>query len=171
MEFTDVIKERYSVRSYSDRKIEEEKLEKILQAGILAPTAKNIQPQRIYVLESAEAVEKTRNLTPCTYGAPMVLLVCYDKNESWKNTASGEDSGVEDASIACTHIMLEAWNQGIGSCWVNMYNSNKVKAEFNLPENIVPVCMLPIGYASQDAKPNEIFHNSYKSKEEIYIKL
>lgn len=170
MEYTKLIKERFSVRNFSDRQIEEDKLNIILEAGVLAPTAKNNQPQKIYILKSDESINKVNRLTACIYGAPIVLLVCYDKNMTFKNTISGEDSGIEDASIACTHIMLEAWNQGVGSCWVNLYDSNKVKEAFNLEENIVPVCMLPLGYASSEAKPSQL-HGIYKNKDEIYIEL
>ena len=170
MELSKVIRERYSVRNFLDKEIEKEKLEDIFEAGRLAPTAKNSQPQRIYVLKSKEALDKIRSLTKCTYGAPLVLLCCYDKNESWKNKLSLEDSGVEDVSITCTQMMLEAWNQGIGSCWVNMYDSKKIKKEFGLEDNIVPVCLLPLGYASDMAKPIPM-HFEKKDREEIFFEI
>lgn len=171
MELSEVLKQRYSVRNFSNKEIESDKLNKILKAGILAPTAKNYQPQKIYVIKSKEALEKANSVTKCIYGATTVLLACYDKNISWKNSKSGEDSGVEDVSIACTHIMLEAWNQGVGSCWVNLFDSNEVRRIFKLEENIVPVCFMPLGYLSQDAKPNEILHFSYRDKREIYKEI
>lgn len=170
MEFTKVIKDRYSVRSFLENEIDEEKLNKILEAGRLAPTAKNNQPQKIYVVKSTEALEKMRTLTKCTYGAPLVLMCCYDKNESWKNRVSGEDSGVEDVSICCTQMILEAWNQGIGSCWVNLYDSNELKTQFDLPDNIVPVCLMPMGYISEDSKPIEM-HFQKKSLNEIFFEI
>ena len=78
MEFKDVVKNRYSCKKYSDRPVEADKLAAILNAGRLAPTAKNLQEQRIYVLQSAEALAKVDELTPCRYGAPTVLVVAFD---------------------------------------------------------------------------------------------
>ena len=80
MEFKDVVKARYSCKKYSDRQVEPEKLAAILEAGRLAPTAKNLQEQRVYVVQSAEALARIDEVTPCRYGAPTVLVVAFDKN-------------------------------------------------------------------------------------------
>ena len=80
MEFKEVIRKRYSCKKYSDRQVEKVKLDAILEAGRLAPTAKNLQEQRIYVLQSAQALAKVDSVTPCRYGAPTVLVVAFDKN-------------------------------------------------------------------------------------------
>ncbi len=80
MNFEDVIRERFSTRSFKNEKISHEKLDKILEAGRLAPTAKNIQPQKIYVLESDDALNKINECSPCIYGARTVLLVCSNKD-------------------------------------------------------------------------------------------
>ena len=154
MSFYDLAKARYSVRKFSDKKIEQEKLDKILLAGRIAPTAKNNQPQRVYVLKSGEAMEKVNKLTRCVYGAPLVLLVCYDETEVWHNPQrEGYNTGEVDASIVCTHMMLEAWEQGIGSCWVGVFNDKEVSAAYNLPGHIKPVALMPLGYAAEDAEP------------------
>ena len=106
MSFMDLCRERSSVRRYDSRPVEEEKLNQILEAGRLAPTACNYQPLRIYVIKSKEARTKLAAVTRMTYGAPVVLMVCYDKNESWKNTPKtfGEnyDGGEMDACIVGT---------------------------------------------------------------------
>ena len=99
MEFREVIKNRYSCKKYSDRQVEKEKLEAILNAGRLAPTAKNLQEQHIYVLQSAEALDKFDQVSPCRYGAPTVLVVAFDKNNVYLYPGEKRDSGVEDASI------------------------------------------------------------------------
>ena len=154
MEFEQVIKERFSVRKFKDQPIEEEKLSKILKAGLIAPTAKNIQPQRIYVLKSEAALEKIRSLTVCAFNAPVVLLVAYDLAEEWNNPLEpGITSGKQDASIAATQMMLAAWNQGIASCWVGYFPNTAVAEAFDLPENIEPMMLLPLGYADDNAKP------------------
>ena len=120
-DFLDLACERYSVRKYSDREIEDEKLEKILKAAQVAPTGNNFQPQRVFVIKSEEGLEKIRNFTPYCFGAPIVLLICYDKSVSWK-TVDGHDAGLDDAVIATTQMMLEAYDLGIGSVWVRGYD-------------------------------------------------
>ena len=155
MEFEQVIRERCSVRDYSPRPIEAEKLARILEAGNLAPTAKNSQPQRIYVLKSGEALSRVRALTRCAFNAPVVLLIAYDENEQWRNPLEeGPVSGQQDASIVATHIMLEAWNLGIGSCWVNFFPNSEAAKAFGLPENIRPVLLLPLGYPAEGTAPS-----------------
>ena len=154
MEFSELVKERYSVRSFSDRQIEDEKLNKILLAGNSAPTAKNLQPQRIYVVQSKEALAKINDVCACIFGAPTVLLVAADKNEMWKNPFYDTyNTGDIDASIVCTHMMLQAWELGIGSCWVGYFDEEKVKKQMGLPEDEKLVAILPIGYPAEDAKP------------------
>ena len=113
MDFLEFAKERYSVRSFSQQPIEDEKMQKILQAGQVAPTALNFQPQKIYVLKSEDALEKIRFLTKYAYNAPVVLLVCADERKAWHSRHDfGFSSGQMDASIVCTHMMLEAWRSG-----------------------------------------------------------
>ena len=106
MEFNEVIKNRYSCKKYSDKKVEEEKLNAILEAGRLAPTAKNLQEQHIYVVQSEEALAKIDAATPCRYGAPVVLVVAFDKNNVFTYPGGKRDSGIEDASIVATQMIL-----------------------------------------------------------------
>ncbi len=155
MELLKLMEERYSVRAYSQREIEEEKLNRILEAGRLAPTAKNNQPQHIYVLKSPEAIGKIRALTRCAYNAPVVLAVAVDKSQEWNNPLeSGITSGQQDAAIVATHMMLAAWEQGIGSCWVCYMAPTEVHDAFNLPENEQIALLMPIGYPADEAKPS-----------------
>ena len=149
-DFLQLAEERYSVRHYSQKEIESEKLDKILRAAQVAPTAANYQPQRIFVLKSEEALEKAKTVTPYCFNAPVVLLICYDKDVSWK-AVDGHDSGVVDASIAITQMMLEAWDLGIGSVWVRGYDKRVLDEVFDLPSNLESVALLPIGYPSEKA--------------------
>lgn len=151
MSFLDLEKMRYSVRAYTDQPVEKEKLDKILEAGRLAPTAVNYQPQRIYVLESRESLDKVHSLTHYTYDAPVVLMVCYDDRVSWKNRRDGFDSGVMDASIVTSLMMMEAADLGLGTLWIRGYDNNALVASFALPEHIKPVCLLAVGYAADGA--------------------
>ena len=118
MEFMELARERYSVRKYDPRPVEGEKLDRILEAGALAPSAKNQQPQHVYVLESPAAIEKIRGITRCAFDAPVVLLVCGDRDAAWTNPFNGRNSAEMDCSILATHMMLEAQAQGLGTCWV-----------------------------------------------------
>ena len=163
MDFLELAADRYSVRSYSDRPIEPEKMERILKAGQLAPTAVNFQPQKIYVLKSPEAIGKIRSLTRFAYDAPVVLLVCADKTKVWRSPSEhGYDTGEMDASIVCTHMMLEAWALGIGSVWVRGFDSRQVEKVFDLPEQVQPICLLPIGYPSDESVPYEEWHSTFR---------
>lgn len=119
MEFAEVVKNRYSCKKYDEKQISAEQLDAVLQAGRLAPTAKNLQGQRIYVVQSAEGLAKIDELTPCRYGAPTVLVVAFDKNSVFVYPGEEANSGVEDASIVATHMMLAATNTGVDSCWLN----------------------------------------------------
>lgn len=156
MSFYELVKERYSVRNFSDRPIEKEKLNCILESGRLAPTAMNEQPQRIYVLKSEESLQKVRKVTRMTYNAPVVLLICYDKNVSWKAHKFGDDydAGEMNACIVTTTMMMQATELGIGSLWVRGYCTQDVINAFDLPEHIVPVCMLDLGYPAEGYKPS-----------------
>ena len=157
-DFLELCKQRYSVRSFTDKKVEREKLEKILEAGRVAPTAVNFQPQVIYVLQSLYAVAKMARVTPYMFGAPQALLVCYDENICWKNHKHEEDghsAGEMDATIVLTQMMLQAWELGIGSCWVCSFDFKKTRELFNLPENIKIAALMPIGYASAQGVPSD----------------
>lgn len=166
MEFMKLAAQRYSVRKFSDAPVEPEKLSAVLEAGNIAPTAKNLQPQRIYVLNSAEALEKVDGLTRCRFGAPVVLLIAYDADEDWKNPLEeGIHAGQQDASIVATHIMLAATEAGLGTCWVNLFPNSQANEAFGLPESIMPVLLMPIGYAAPDAKPSRL-HDERKPLEE-----
>ncbi|MBR3538630.1 MAG: nitroreductase family protein [Eubacterium sp.] len=172
MDFMELAADRYSVRSFSDRPVEQEKIDKILKAAQLAPTAVNFQPQMIYILKSEEAMAKINRLCRCIYGAPMVFLVCSDENRTWKSqTERGYSSGEMDCSIVCTHMMLEAWEQGIGSVWVRLFDVKAVAKAFGFPSNIKPVCLLPVGYATEDCVPYAPWHDVYRPIEDFVEEL
>ncbi|MDO5707826.1 MAG: nitroreductase family protein [Andreesenia angusta] len=166
MNFLELTKERYSVRKFSDREVEQEKIDKILEAAKNAPTATNAQPQRIYIIQN-ESMEKLKECTTCTFGANMAILVCYNKDESWKRDKfDGEDSGILDAAIVGTHIMLEIVEQGLGSTWVGYFDPEKIVELFDIPENIIPKALFPLGYPAEDSEPSER-HFKRKNIEEI----
>ena len=153
MEFKEVAKNRYSCKKYSDRQVEPEKLNAILEAGRVAPTSKNLQEQHIYVAQSKEALAKIDAATPCRYGAPTVLVVTYDKNNVFTYPGGRYDSGAEDATIVATQIMLAAADEGVDSCWLNFFDPDKLARELGLPENEVILMLLDLGYAAEGAGP------------------
>lgn len=177
MDFMDISRKRHTVRKYSSKPVEQEKLDMILEAGRWAPTAVNAQPQRILILNTPEQLAKVREFCSfgfdkkyvdlakeCDdsdngkinlyYGAPLVLFVCYDKEVCWKHPQSGQSSGMTDAVIVATHMMLEAASLDIGSVWISYFDEKKAKELLNIPENWHPVCMLYLGYPAEDHEPN-----------------
>ncbi len=166
MQFMDLAKARFSVRKYSDRMVEPEKLEQILEAGRMAPTAKNQQPYKIYVLQSGEALEKLNSLTHCVYGAKTVLLFTYNQDQDWKNPLeAGVHSGVEDVSIVATYIMLRAIELGVYTTWCNYFSNSELEKAFQLLENEKSVLIMPVGYKADDAKPAPAHMESKKLSE------
>lgn len=153
MEFKAVVQNRYSCKKYSNRPVEAEKLNAILEAGRLAPTAKNLQEQHVYVLQSAEALAKVDAITPCRYGAPTVLVVAFDKNNVFTYPGGKRDSGVEDATIVATHMILAAADEGVDSCWVNFLDPEKLAQAIGLPENEEVLMVMDLGYAAEGAGP------------------
>ena len=156
MEFGKVVRKRYACKKYSSKKVEREKLEAVLEAGRLAPTAKNLQEQHIYVLESQEALDKFDIETPCRYGAKTVIVVAFDKDNVYRYPGGQRDSGIEDASIVATHmmlVMLAATDQGLNSCWINFLDPDKLAKALELPENEEILMALDLGYAAEDAEP------------------
>ena len=153
MEFKEVIKNRYSCKKYSDRQVEADKLAAILNAGRLAPTAKNLQEQHVYVVQSHDALKKIDTITPCRYGAPTVLVVAFDNKNVFTYPGGKRDSGVEDATIVATHMILAAADEGVDSCWVNFLDPEKLAETLGLPENEEVLMVMDLGYAADGAGP------------------
>ena len=153
MEFFEVIKSRYSCKKFDGRPVEKKQLDAILEAGRLSPTAKNFQEQRIYVAQSEEALAKIDKLTPCRYGAATVLVVAFDKTNVFTYPGEQRDSGVEDATIVATHLMLAAKASGVDSCWINFFDPDAVAKELAMPENEEVLMFLDLGYAAEGTKP------------------
>ena len=154
MNFIELVKSRYSVRKFSEKKIEDKKLKILLEAANVAPTACNNQPQKLYVLRSEEAIEKLKASSKFVFGASTAIIFTSVKEREWKNPFTSEyHTGEIDCSIVCTHVMLQAWELGIGSCWVGYYDPEKIRAAFSIPENEQIVAILPLGYPAEDSKP------------------
>ena len=153
MEFSEVIKNRYSCKKFDGRPVDKELLDQILEAGRLAPTAKNLQEQHIYVIQSEENLSKIDKVTPCRYGAATVAVVAFDKNNVFVYPGGKRDSGGEDAAIVATHMMLAAANAGVDSCWVNFFDPDAASKELGLPDNEEILMLLVLGYKAEGTKP------------------
>ena len=153
MDLLQLMEERYSLRAYDARPVEEEKLQRVLEAGRIAPTAKNMQPWKVYVVEKEKDLALLRSLTPCAFDAPVVLMFCGIEAESAHSGFDGHSWDQMDTTIVMTHMMLEAQAQGLGTCIVGWFDSEAVQKAFQLPEEEHLWCLLPMGYPAADAKP------------------
>jgi nitroreductase len=151
MDFLQLAKERYSVRDYKRQPVGDDTLRNILEAGRVAPTAANFQPQRFLVVSSDEGLRKL-NKAGNTHGAPLAVVVCALADKAWQRPQDGHVMTDIDASIAAAHMMLQAWSEGVGSCWITWFDPAVVRREFSLPENVVPVNILAFGYADGQAQ-------------------
>ncbi|MGE4266210.1 MAG: nitroreductase family protein [Deferribacterales bacterium] len=168
MDFIELSRKRYSVRKFQERKVEEEKIAVLTEAGRVAPTASNLQPQRVIVIDSVEMLEKVKDSTPYHFNAPLVFLICYDTSVSWKRKFDGKDMGEVDASIVTTHIMLAAEDLGLGATWVAFFDPQVVKQKFSLPAGVEPVAFLPVGYPSEDSKPSQSHFSRLEADKTIF---
>lgn len=159
MTFMELAKNRYSERYFDSRPVEQEKIDKILEAGQTAPTACNYQPQRIYVIQSEEALKKLRSIRVSHFNAPLIMLICYDSKTAWRNPADrwydNYCSGEQDATIVATTMMYEAEELGVHNVWLRGFDSQAVADTFELPEGIIPVMMFAMGYPSAETKPSD----------------
>ena len=168
MDFEKLINERYSVRNFKPEHLPQEVIEKILEAGHKAPTGCNYQPQRILVLNTDNSIEKLKNCTKCHFNAPTAMLICHNKDESWKRVYDGALSSPVDAVIVTTYMMLAAQNEGVGTCWVMHFNPEAMRDNFNIPENIEPIALLVMGYPSKESKPINM-HFEFRPIEETVL--
>ena len=153
MDFERICKERYSVRSFSSEKVEEEKANKILNLARLAPTAKNNQPYEIFVYEG-EALSQLERASAQVYGAPLVFAVCADENKAWQNSFSGEFSTLQDVGIIATTLMYASTEYGLGSIYICRFNPKALKEATKMSENLEPKCLIAVGYPTDDCEPS-----------------
>ncbi len=165
-DFLSLAHARYSVRKFTDEPVTAEHLEKIIEAGLIAPTACNLQPFRIFIISTQAGLEKLRACTKCDFGTKTALLVCASREESWKRPFDGASAGWVDASIVTTHMMMEAADLGVGSTWVMWFDPEAARREFELPEDLEPVAFLVMGYPAPDAAPAK-GHSAFRPDSEL----
>jgi len=149
MEYTDLIKSRASVRNYdANRTVDKEILEKILDAGRLAPSACNIQPWKFLIISTPDLLEKVKASYNREWfkNAPHVLAVVGYRDQAWKRSYDGYNSIETDVAIAMTHIMLAAENEGVGTCWIAAYDPAKLRETLDLHVDQLVFGITPLGY-------------------------
>ncbi len=154
MSFNDLAEKRYSVRKFTSQEVEKEKLDYVLRAGQLAPTAVNFQPWRILVIDDRQGRAKLRDCTNYHFNAPVSLLVCSNSEEAWNRPFDGKNSGEIDCSIVTTQMMLAAADIGLGTTWVMYFDPAKTREAFDMPASLEPVALLVMGYPAEDAAPS-----------------
>ena len=164
MDFLDLAKERYSVRKMTDEKVKQEDLDKILEAARLAPTAKNMQRQRLLVINTEEGIKKIKECTQCDFGASTIIVISYEKDDEENESEFSRKYGLIDTGIVAIQMCLEATNLGLGTTMVGLFDRELTKEKFNIPKKYQPELLLPIGYI--DRKPS-ILHDKSKAIEEL----
>lgn len=160
MNFSELIKERFSCRKFKDTPVEYEKIEKILTAAMVAPTAVNKQPQKILVLTDKCEIEKLKDCTRFYFEQPLCFIIMVDKSKAWIRKYDGKNSGDIDASIVATHMMLQAQEIGLGTTWVMHFDPEAVKKAYNIPDNLEVLALLPAGYPAEDVTVHPL-HNEF----------
>ena len=168
--FMQLASDRFACRSFSDKEVPDSLLNLVLEAGRLAPTAVNYQPQRIYVIRSKEALKKLNEAyVGSTYNAPIVLLFAYDDKTVWNNTLwENGHTGAIDVSIVATHCMMEAEDLGLNTVWCGATNNKAVEQAMELPANEHSVLLMPLGYKTDDCKPSPM-HTDHKPLKETVV--
>jgi len=170
MKIIDLIKKRCSIREYANTPVEQEKLDYILEAARLAPSACNLQPWKFVIIQSMEGIDKIRACYERKWfkTAPLYILICGDHTQSWKRDTDHKDHTDIDIAIATEHICLAATELGLGTCWVCHFDTKRCIELFNIPEDIEPIAIIPLGYPTD---PNLFENTSRKRKsiEEIVI--
>ncbi|MDO4960337.1 MAG: nitroreductase family protein [Eubacteriales bacterium] len=166
MTFSEVLEKRYSVRKFSDRPVEKEKLQRILEAGRLAPTGVNWQPQRLLVLEG-EGMEKFAKCTFFIFGAQLGIMVCYDENVSWTSDW-GRSTGCIDASMVLANMMYAAEEQGLGTIIIGGYNEDRMRELFKIPDYLIPIGVLLTGYPAEDSRPHPTLHQRKPLEDTVF---
>lgn len=165
MEYSEIMHKRSSVRNYTPDPVEPEKLEKILEAALLAPTAANRQAFKVVVIKTAGREEELKTIygRPWFVEAPYVLCVCSIPEKCWVRSDKKNYSDV-DAAIVMDHIILAATNQGLGTCWIGAFDPQAAKEVLELDDTLEPIAFTPIGYARETA-----FKKVRKSIEDLVI--
>lgn len=170
MSFLELSYDRFSCRMFSDRPVEGELIEKILEAGINAPTAANRQTYKIWLLKSEEAIEKASQTTKYMFGAKVLIVIGSKKDGAWTRPSDDYSFADVDAGIAATQMMLAAHDLGLGTTWVGYMDTVKLTELFPEMSGYNIIAFFPIGYPAEEAKPAPA-HTQRRSRQELVDEL
>ena len=154
MDFLELARKRYSVRAYKPEPVEKAKLDRVLEAAILAPTAANRQPFRLLVCKTAGRAQELRRIYRAEWfaQAPVVICACGVSEEGWTRS-DGKDYTDVDVAIVMDHLVLAAANEGLGTCWIGAFDAQAAREVLSLPEGVEPIAFTPLGYADDSLRP------------------
>ena len=170
MEFNDVIKTRYSCRAFAQTAVEQEKVDRILEAGRIAPTAVNRQPVHVWAASRPDTLEAIKGVTRSNYGAPLILVVGCRPSEAWVRRYDGRNGAEVDAAIVATYLMLAAENEGLASLWVGSFDPARLAEILPGTEGYEPVAMINVGYPAAESAPSQM-HQARKALDEFVTKV
>jgi nitroreductase len=150
----EAIRTRRSIRSYLNKPVEKEKLLRILEAVRLSPSAVNFQPWSFIVVTNSEAKQKLRAAYDKEWfiSAPVIIVACANPEDAWRKF-DGEEYYKVDIAIAMQNLVLAAWEEGLGTCWVGAFREEEVKKALGIPQNVRVVVMTPLGYPAEEKGP------------------
>lgn len=168
MSVLETVKKRYSVRNYQDRQVEEEKLQKLLEAARVAPSAHNKQPSRLLVVREKAGLEKLKKGAN-VHEAPLAIIVLGDSKDVWVRPYDQKNTLDIDASIVADHIVLTATELDLGTLWVCYFDPEVIRKEFNLPVEIEPITIIGVGYAAGEVKSPDRHNETRKPLKDIVV--
>jgi nitroreductase len=154
MEFSEIIRNRYSVRAYKPDPVEREKLEQVLEAARLAPTAANRQPFQLVVIPTAGRETELLRIYNREWFVqpPLVICACAIPARGWVRM-DGKPYTDVDVAIAMDHLILAATDQGLGTCWIAAFDPAAAREVLDLPHGVEPIVFTPLGYPADSPRP------------------
>jgi len=156
MEFSKLVRERYSVRAYKPDPVPEDTLNQVLEAARLAPTAANRQPFQLIVIHTEGRQGELRRI----YGrdwfvqAPLVICACGLPQQGWTRS-DGKNYAEVDVAIVMDHLILAAADVGLGTCWIGAFNAQATREVLGLPEGVEPIAFTPLGFPADQPRPKQ----------------
>ena len=170
MEFNYVLQRRYSCRAFASTPVEQDKVDRILEAGRIAPTAVNKQPVHIWAVSNHDTLEAIKGVTRSNYGAPVILVVGCRPSDAWVRRYDGKNGADVDAAIVSTYLMLAAENEGLATLWVGSFDPSLLAGLLPGTEGYELMAMINVGYPAAESAPSPM-HDARKPLDEFVTRL
>ena len=170
MEFNTVLQRRYSCRAFSPTPVEQEKVDRILEAGRIAPTAVNKQPVHLWAISDPGTLEAIKGVTRSNYGAPLIIVVGCRPTDAWVRRYDGKNGAEVDASIVATYLMLAAENEGLATLWVGSFDPALLRGILPGADGYELVAMINVGYPAPESQPSPM-HGARKAMDDFLTKM